>query len=86
MDKNVMVDCPLLHFAISKPQIIKAGLFKQSFTIYTIKTFPFQWIVTRRYSDFEWLHDCLVKRFSAHFVGFFQLQLTPRSLACLRRP
>lgn len=69
MEKTVLVDCDQISFSISKPQIIKGNMFTKSFTIYTIKTHPFEWEVTRRYSDFVWLYDCLVKRFSSHFVS-----------------
>jgi hypothetical protein len=69
LEKTVLVDCKNLKFNISKPSIVKAGFFKQSFTVYTIKTSPFDWAVTRRYSDFDWLYNCLVKRFSSHFVS-----------------
>lgn len=60
-----------LKVEVSNPEVVKAGLFKGSYTVYTIYTEPFQWLVKRRYSDFVWLYNCLVKRFPANYVNFF---------------
>jgi len=54
---------------VSNPELVQSGnIIKGKFTVFTISTQPFGWEVKRRYSDFEWLHKCLVKRFSAHYV------------------
>lgn len=60
---NITVD-------VSNPEIVKGkslGL-KTSYTVYTIKCTQFDWEVKRRYSDFDWLYNCLVKRFPANYV------------------
>ena len=69
---------------VSHPEIVKAKqFFKSTYTIYNIKVTPFEWTVKRRYSDFEWLYNCLVKRFPANYVS---PNLTQRSLASPKRP
>lgn len=57
-----------LKVEVSNPEVIKKGLFKGSYTVYTIMTSPFEWFVKRRYNDFIWLYECLVKRFPANYV------------------
>lgn len=63
-----LVDQMNIDVDVSNPEIVKGRGLKGSYTVYTIKTSPFDWIVKRRYSDFEWLHSCLVKRFTANYV------------------
>ncbi|CAD8044714.1 unnamed protein product [Paramecium primaurelia] len=40
----------------------------KSYVNYKIVTQPFQWAVTRRYSDFEWLREILTKQYPGVFV------------------
>jgi sorting nexin-7/30/sorting nexin-8 len=40
----------------------------KSYVNYKIVTVPFEWTVTRRYSDFEWLRDILTKQYPGIFV------------------
>ena len=40
----------------------------KSYVNYKIVTLPFEWAVTRRYSDFEWLRDILTKQYPGIFV------------------
>lgn len=61
-----------LTIEVSNPEVVKGGLFNgRSYTTYTLTTGPFNWSVKRRYSDFIWLHDCLIKRFPANYVRSF---------------
>lgn len=43
---------------IQNPKEMKKGYF-DNYVLYEIKTEQFNWLVTRRYSDFIWLHQCL---------------------------
>ena len=44
---------------IQNPRIINDSYIKPSYVLYDIITEPFNWVVTRRYSDFIWLKDTL---------------------------
>lgn len=63
-----------LKVEVSNPEVVKGGLFKGSYTVYSVYTQPFDWLVKRRFSDFIWLHDCLEKRFPANYVRFLKLK------------
>lgn len=66
-----LVDQPKIDVEVSNPEIIKRKGLKGSYTVYSVKTSPFGWIVKRRYSDFEWVYNCLIKRFPANYVKIF---------------
>lgn len=66
--KTMLVDAKNVTIQIGEPETIKGKGLKQSYTVYTITTMPYNWVVKRRYSDFEWFLKCLEKRFPAHYV------------------
>ena len=68
--KTDLVGGPAFTVTVSNPEEIKGKGLKQGYTVYTIKVLPNYWEVKRRYSDFEWLHMCLQKRFPANYVIF----------------
>ncbi|CAD8050876.1 unnamed protein product [Paramecium sonneborni] len=45
-----------------------AGFFSSSYIAFQIETQPFGWVVFRRYSDFEWLRDSLLKIYPAFVI------------------
>lgn len=53
---------------IKNPKSIETGFFSSNYIIYEIVTEELQWIVRRRYSDFEWLRNTIVKLFPRLFV------------------
>lgn len=48
--------------------MVKTGFFSKNYTYYTIKTKPFNYEVQRRYSDFLWLRDILVRDFPGCYI------------------
>ena len=81
----MLVDAKNVTVHIGEPETVKGKGLKQSYTVYTITTLPYNWVVRRRYSDFEWFLKCLEKRFPAHYVSLngnsFQIpELPPKSL------
>lgn len=48
---------------IKNPKEMEKGVFGQNYVLYEITTSPLNWVVTRRYSDFDWLRKTLVKIF-----------------------
>jgi hypothetical protein len=67
--KTVLVTDEEISVTVSNPEVIKGKGLKKKYTAYTIKTDYFSWLVKRRYSDFDWLHECLIKRFPANYVS-----------------
>lgn len=53
---------------IQNPRQVEKGFFEANYTIYDICTEQFKWLVTRRFSDFIWLRECLVAMFPAEVV------------------
>jgi hypothetical protein len=53
---DIKVEC-----IIKNHQITETGFFQSNYSTYEISTSPLNWSVRRRYSDFEWLRQCLVK-------------------------
>lgn len=64
----MLVDAKNVTVHIGEPENVKGKGLKQSYTVYTITTMPYNWVVKRRYSDFEWFLKCLEKRFPANYV------------------
>lgn len=59
-----------MHIIIESFEKVDTGFFSlsQSYVNYKILTHPFDWNVTRRYSDFEWLREILTKLYPGDFV------------------
>ena len=43
-------------------------MFHSNFVTYQVKTTPFDWEVTRRYSDFAWLREVLLQEYSLSVI------------------
>jgi|NOAtaT_7_FD_contig_21_8792507_length_414_multi_3_in_0_out_0_1 hypothetical protein len=43
-------------------------MFGSAYAVYTVKTAPYNWEVSRRFSDFEWLREILVKIFPSFII------------------
>ena len=76
---SMIVDCPNtlkptdmllknVDVRITGTREMKAGTFKKDYVVYQIKTLPYDWIVERRYSEFEWLREVLDIDFPFTFV------------------
>ena len=50
-----------LSITIKNPKEVDKGVFGQNYVLYDMVTEPFGWSVQRRYSDFDWLRQLLVK-------------------------
>lgn len=50
-----------LSISIKNPKEVDKGVFGQNYVLYDMVTDPFGWTVQRRYSDFDWLRQLLVK-------------------------
>lgn len=64
----MFVDARNIRIHIQQPETVKGKGLMQSYTLFTIHTEPYDWLVKRRYSDFEWFVKSLENRFSAHYV------------------
>ena len=53
---------------LTNPQIINNSIFSSNYVIYNVYTEKMNWNVTRRYSDFIWLRDCLQSLFPADLI------------------
>lgn len=58
IDKNKLND-NTIKALISNPRKVNDSIVKTSYSLYDISTPQFNWLVSRRYSDFLWLRDCL---------------------------
>ena len=52
-----------LEITISDPQTVDGGLFSKSYTTYLVQTKPLNFSVRRRFSDFEWLRNILMRQY-----------------------
>ena len=57
-----------VHVEIKNPKTMTASILSSSYTLYEINTKELDWIVYRRYSDFEWLRAMLRKYYPRHLV------------------
>ena len=48
-----------LKVVISSPEKVEGGLFSSAYVTYLVSTHPLNFVVRRRYSDFEWLRKIL---------------------------
>ena len=66
LDKNILNDKKVI-IEIKNPKVISASYFQVSYTQYEIYTNITNWLVYRRYSDFEWLRYNLRKLYPKYF-------------------
>jgi sorting nexin-7/30/sorting nexin-8 len=53
----------VLKIVISSPEKVEGGLFSSAYVTYLVTTTPLNFVVRRRYSDFEWLRKILTTLF-----------------------
>lgn len=53
---------------IQNPRVINSGMFSMSYVLYDVLTEQLSWLVTRRYSDFSWLRECLCYCFPTEII------------------
>ena len=53
---------------IQNPKEVNTSLISSSYTSYEVYTKELNWLVTRRYSDFDWLRNTLRKLFPRHYI------------------
>jgi hypothetical protein len=66
LEKTQLNDNKLV-ISVSNPKEVEGGVFGKNYVLYEVKTDPFGWIVSRRFSDF----DNLRKLISKHFPSFY---------------
>lgn len=57
-----------LKIKIFDPEIIDKGIFSKKYAVYKVSTHPFSYEVKRRYNDFMWLRNILVKDFPTQYI------------------
>ena len=57
-----------IEIKISLPEKRDKGIFSKSFTSYLVETFPFQYQVRKRFSDFEWLQNIISSQFINYVI------------------
>ena len=70
----------MISITISEPEEIDGGLLYGKYIIYKVITEPFGWNVKRRYSDFDWLRQLLIK-----FYPGFNIPPLPKKNSSSRR-
>lgn len=63
-----LASCPNLEITIQNPTTIDKGIFDTSYVIYQIHIPSISTLVNRRYSDFEWLRECLLNIFPGEYI------------------
>ena len=53
---------------IQNPKEINTSLISSAYTTYEVYTKEMNWLVNRRYSDFDWLRNTLKKLFPRHYI------------------
>ena len=67
LEKTQMNDSKII-VTISNPTEYDAGVFAKNYIVYKVQTVPFEWVVLRRYSDFDLLRKLLVKHFPSFYL------------------
>ena len=70
----------MISIAISEPEEMDGGIIYGKYIIYKVTTDPFGWNVKRRYSDFDWLRQLLIK-----FYPGFNIPPLPKKNASSKR-
>ena len=67
LDKNDLSDKKLV-ITVSNPKEVDGGVFGKNYVLYEVKTEPFNWVVQRRFSDFDNLRKLIAKHFPSFYV------------------
>ena len=70
----------MISITISEPEEMDGGIIYGKYIIYKVITDPFGWNVKRRYSDFDWLRQLLIK-----FYPGFNIPPLPKKNSSSRR-
>lgn len=54
--------------AYNSPEIINKGIFSKKYAVYKLSTHPFKYEVKRRFNDFLWLRDILVRDYPTLYI------------------
>ena len=57
-----------LKIIIKNPKSIETGILSSNYVTYDIETELMKWCVQRRFSDFEWLSNTLIKLFPGYII------------------
>ena len=67
LEKTQLNDNKLV-ITVSNPKEMAGGVFGKNYVLYEVKTDPFGWVVTRRFSDFDTLRKLIGKHFPSFYV------------------
>ncbi len=67
LEKTKLNDTKLV-ITVSNPKEIDGGVFGKNYVLYEVKTDPFGWNVSRRFSDFDTLRKLIAKHFPSFYV------------------
>jgi sorting nexin-7/30/sorting nexin-8 len=48
--------------------MVKGGMFSSNYIAYKVTTLPLKYMVLRRFSDFYWLRNILVREYPGHCI------------------
>jgi hypothetical protein len=66
--KETSLSNTTINTIIQNPRVINSGMFSMSYVLYDVLTEQLSWLVTRRYSDFSWLRECLCYSFPTEII------------------
>ena len=67
LEKTELSDKKLI-IKVSNPKEIDGGVFGKNYVLYEVHTDPFNWVVLRRFSDFDNLRKLIAKHFPSFYV------------------
>ena len=67
LEKTELSDKKLI-ITVNNPKEIDGGVFGKSYVLYEVHTEPFNWVVSRRFSDFDNLRKLIAKHFPSFYV------------------
>ncbi len=68
LTKTKLNDIKDLTILIKNPKQIETGLLSSNYVNYEVETSKMNWLVQRRFSDFEWLNNTLTKFFPSYII------------------
>ena len=74
MEKGTLNEKKDLKVIIKNPKPIETGFLSSNYVNYEVETAVIEWLVRRRYSDFEWLRTVLIKFNPGQVVPPYQIK------------
>ena len=68
LTKTKLNDIKDLTILVKNPKQIETGLLSSNYVNYEVETSKMNWLVQRRFSDFEWLNNTLTKFFPSYII------------------